>query len=468
MTGGVGHEELGSYHDAPARSPWIAQLLPDGPPRPLDRDLSTDVVVVGAGIAGVSTAFWTLRDTSKDVVLLERDRVGRGATGRNAGQLTTYFERPLVSIAEEFGEDLACQAQADLEAAHGLLDLMVAESGATVRVERFLGHMGMFALDHALVHLGNNALRHRNGLQPNACIISEDAEWLQDIPDDLAPFYSVVTQERVNELLETPGEKYRGVLSTPAGCANSGLLVQQVLAWLEATYPTRFHYDDTTFVDRVVVGSDDVTAHSGRYAVTAAQVVLCTNGFDGHRVVDSDGEPIELVKDQHVVGTIGYMAAFVEDQLRAPGALSFIRNEAIGGETPYVYITRRTYDRPDAAVTLSCMGGPEWPILEPWSQDLPFPGSLLTEMDGTIRPFAQPDRPPRQPYDFAWHGLMGYTPGKLRVVGRHPGRPALLYNLGCNGIGFLPSVYGGRRISALLAGEDLPSSIFDPRSEPTG
>jgi glycine/D-amino acid oxidase-like deaminating enzyme len=468
MTSTVTQDEHGSYPDVAARSPWIAQLLPDGPPRPLERDLSTDVVVVGAGVAGVSTAFWTLRDTSEHVVLLECDRVGRGATGRNAGQLTTYFERPLVDIAEEFGEALACQAQADIEAAHGLLDLMVAETGATVRVERFVGHMGMFTLNHAMVHLGNNALRHRNGLQPNACIISEDAEWLDGIPDDLARFYSIASQERVNELLETPGVKYRGVLSTPAGCANSGLLVQQVLAWLEATYPERFTYADNTLVDRVVVGSDEVTLHTGRHAVTASEVVLCTNGFDGHRVVDPGGEPIELVKDQHVVGTIGYMAAFVEDRMRAPGALSFIRNEEIGGATPYVYITRRTYDRPDGAVTLSCMGGPEWPILEPWSQDLPFPGSLLTEMDDTIRPFAQPNRPPRQPYDFAWHGLMGYTPGKLRVVGRHPERPALLYNLGCNGIGFLPSVYGGRRVSRLLAGEDLPASIFEPRTEPAG
>ena len=62
-----------------------------------------DVVIVGAGIAGVATAFFTLRDTARRVLLVERDRVGRGATGRNAGQLTTYFERPLCDIADEFG-----------------------------------------------------------------------------------------------------------------------------------------------------------------------------------------------------------------------------------------------------------------------------------------------------------------------------------------------------------------------------
>ena len=40
--------------------------------------------------------------------------------------------------------------------------------------------------------------------------------------------------------------------------------------------------------------------------------------------------------------------------------MSYIRNQAIGGgEAAYVYITRRTYDRTDGAVTLTCMGGPE-------------------------------------------------------------------------------------------------------------
>jgi glycine/D-amino acid oxidase-like deaminating enzyme len=64
-------------------------------------------VIVGAGIAGLAVAFFTLRDTDQSVLLVERDRVGRGATGRIAGQLSTYFERPLCAIADEFGIRLA-------------------------------------------------------------------------------------------------------------------------------------------------------------------------------------------------------------------------------------------------------------------------------------------------------------------------------------------------------------------------
>ena len=84
-------------------------------------------------------------------------------------------------------------------------------------------------------------------------------------------------------------------------------------------------------------------------------------------------------------------------------------------------------------------------------------------MDAEVRPFAQPTRPAGEPYDFHWHGLMGYNDSGLRVVGAHPRCRRLLYNLGCNGVGFLPSVYGGHRLSQLLAGCSLRPSVFDPR-----
>jgi hypothetical protein len=40
-----------------------------------------------------------------------------------------------------------------------------------------------------------------------------------------------------------------------------------------------------------------------------------------------------------------------------------------------------------------------------------------------------------------------------------------LYNLGCNGVGILTSIYGAKRISQIVAGEKLSQSIFDPKAE---
>jgi glycine/D-amino acid oxidase-like deaminating enzyme len=110
------------------------------------------------------------------------------------------------------------------------------------------------------------------------------------------------------------------------------------------------------------------------------------------------------------------------------------------------------------------MGGPEYDLDErDYDPEARFPGELLTLLDDEVRPFAQPRRPPRRSYDFHWHGLMGYNGSGIRVIGAHPRHPRLLYNLGCNGVGFLPSLCGAERLARMLAGEQLAPSIFDPR-----
>ena len=84
-------------------------------------------------------------------------------------------------------------------------------------------------------------------------------------------------------------------------------------------------------------------------------------------------------------------------------------------------------------------------------------------LDAEVRPYGQPRRPAGRPYEFHWHGLMGYNESQIRVIGPHPRYPRLLYNLGCNGVGFLPSIHGGHSLARLLAGDSPAPSVFDPR-----
>src|SRR5436190_1963438 len=86
----------------------------------------------------------------------------------------TYTDQPLSDIAEQFGAAEAVDAQRGFDDAHDLLDTMAAESGATVRVERFTGQMGMFNLHQLQVHLTSTLIRRQGGLRPQQCLVSED------------------------------------------------------------------------------------------------------------------------------------------------------------------------------------------------------------------------------------------------------------------------------------------------------
>jgi len=128
-------------------------------------------------------------------------------------------------------------------------------------------------------------------------------------------------------------------------------------------------------------------------------------------------------------------------------------------------VTRRTYDRPEGAATLTCVGGPETELDDGvrYDPDAMVPAYAVEQLDTQVRAVIDVPGGSCEAYDYTWHGLMGYMPDRLRVVGFEPSNPALLYNLACNGVGILPSLHGGQRIARLLAGHELPPSLFDPR-----
>lgn len=83
----------------------IPYWLTDSEPLPpLRGDVTTEALVVGGGIAGLTVA-QLLCDRGVEVVLLERDSCGRGATGRSSGFMTPDSELQVEQLVRRFGED---------------------------------------------------------------------------------------------------------------------------------------------------------------------------------------------------------------------------------------------------------------------------------------------------------------------------------------------------------------------------
>lgn len=90
----------------PVRTPLWDATAPSGPRLPwLAREVETDVAIVGAGIAGLSTALH-LAEAGVETVVVEAAQPGGGATGQSGGLVAPDFIRHSpASISEQLGHD---------------------------------------------------------------------------------------------------------------------------------------------------------------------------------------------------------------------------------------------------------------------------------------------------------------------------------------------------------------------------
>lgn len=446
-------------------SPWIHQLKRTDFFPHVEVDIDTDIAVVGAGIAGISTAFFLLTTTDKKVVLLEANKIARGATGHNAGQVVSYFERSFADIVSEFGLEKSAQAQKSIEDSWVLLDQIYTTAGLTMPFSRFIGHAGFSSYDQVITHMKDSVCRMQAGLPLETFRVSEKAPFLKDIPEEYASVYEVVPHEVVISLLESKDESFIAVLSYQKGCLNSALFCEGVIMYLHKTYPNRFSVYEDTMIGKVVLKHDHALLDTGKAVVKTVKVVLCTNGFDTLTIFNESGLDIDTHFHHSIKATVGYMSGYLEDMNKPPIAISYYTNPDASSEDPYFYFTRRQYEYDGYTVkNLISIGGPEVSLddKKSYSHDLLYPDSAQETIDAFIKSVYETDPNKKVDYQFTWHGLMGYTPNLIRRVGFEPKNHVLMYNLGCNGIGILPSVYGGKRIADLLNGA-TGSTIFDPQ-----
>src|SRR5688500_10464637 len=70
----------------------------------LNKDITTEILVVGGGIAGLSVAY-SLLETGHDVTVVEDGLIGSGETGRTTAHLTNALDDRYYHIEKLFGEE---------------------------------------------------------------------------------------------------------------------------------------------------------------------------------------------------------------------------------------------------------------------------------------------------------------------------------------------------------------------------
>ncbi len=92
--------------DGKTTSAWVA-AAPQAPSYPpLSSDQTCDVCVVGAGIAGLTTAYLLARE-NKSVIVVDYGPVGDGQTGRTSAHLASAVDDRFSEIRKMYGEEVA-------------------------------------------------------------------------------------------------------------------------------------------------------------------------------------------------------------------------------------------------------------------------------------------------------------------------------------------------------------------------
>lgn len=243
---------------------WLDGITRSYPP--LDADETTDVAVVGAGIAGIATAYF-LASAGAKVVVLEARGVAEAASGRNAGFLLAGVAENFVAASRRYGEANALRIWRITKRTQALARSLVAEHG----------------IDCALRWKGSDQ------------IAGDDEEW-REIQDSARRLSSEGVAVGVDSA------------SRSATYADDGELhpVRWVrgLAAAAVTKGARIH--ESTRVDAVVSGE----ARTATGVVRAGAIVLCTNAYTAHlatsRVRPVRGQMLATAPAAHVFARPAY------------------------------------------------------------------------------------------------------------------------------------------------------------------
>lgn len=454
----------------PTESPWLAEVERKRPLISLMHNEDADIVIVGGGIAGVATAYFLLQETDKKIILLEANRVAHGATGHNAGQATSYFEKTLAKMIEEFGFEAAIAGQAAIESSWQLLTDIYQETQLKTPLYRFTGYIGCVLPEHLLFYLEENVQRVKGGLSPHTIYIANNPAILRQIPATYQAHYTIASQQHIRFLLATDSSQYIGAIGSPTGCLNSAAFTEELVDYLLHHFSQRFKVYEKSHVAHILLEQSIATLQVAQYQVQAHKVILCTNGFENFIIENKAGIPIDKKFHHMIGGRTAYMVAFLERADKKPSAIEYLTDKLMNSsatleDLPYFYMTSRPfrYAYTKQAYSLLCVGGPDRMFPDNLTYQANMP--IAEDIQRVLVDFVRQNYPHYQQSGrkvFLWHGLMGYTPNGMRRIGPEPCNPILLYNLGCNGVGILPSIYGGKKTAGFIKGQHFEPSVFHP------
>ena len=378
---------------------WYAASLPahlDRVRPALSGDTRCDVCVVGAGFAGVSAAYH-LAKAGKKVVLVDAERVGWGASGRNGGQLHPGFRQELAWFAKRLGDDAAHRVLQAGEAALAHLDGLIAEHA--IPCDRTPGLI-------------------------TACSTQADFEGEQEAAEAAhrqfgVPMPQVLDQARTETVLGTSG--HAGALRETEGGHLHPLTFVTALADAAEALGAVIH--DATPVTALHPSGDHVLVETPNGRLRADHAVLTGNGYM---------RGLSAQADARVLPISNFIVATEPIGAGQPGGI-LPGNEA-AADTRFVV----RYWRPTPDGRLLFGGGEK------------FSTAFPKDIEAFVRPYLAEMYPALKDVriDHAWGGTLAITPYRLPLIRQVA--PHITVAAGFSGQGVINAPFAGKIVAEAL------------------
>ena len=385
---------------------WLQQVHGDAPDQPaLEGFAKADIAILGAGYVGLWTALRIKeQDPACDVVVLEQDICGGGASGRNGGFVLAWWPK-LASLAKLFGPEEA---------------IRICRSS-----EQAIAEIGEFCRAHNI-----DADFRRGGWLWTATSSAQMGAWESVVHICEKMGLQVFRRLDPGEAAQRAGSAAHraGVFEASAAIVQPAALVRG-LRRVALDRGVRI-YEHTRVQN--FSRSAPVVLRTGRGSLAAEKLVIANNAWAA--------SIRELHRAIAVISSDMVVTAPIPDRLERIG---WHRDLSITDSQTMVDYYRVTRDGRIA------FGKGGWTIA--------YSGRIGSNFDRHARRASEVTADLRRyypvladaPVTHDWSGPIDRTPDSLPRLGRLYGCPNIVYGIGWSGNGVGPSVIGGRILASL-------------------
>jgi len=377
----------------------------------VERSRRRDVVIVGAGYTGLSAAR-ALARAGGDVLVVEREDVGWGASSRNAGQVLTGLRVEPATLVARYGPLRARQLFDTATAAIARLEALIADEGIDCDYQR-VGHIQVAS-----------AAKHFDDLKTQQTLLARVFD------------HRVELVSRSGQRAEIGSDAYHGLLIDE----RSGALqpVRYVSGLAAAATRAGATLATGVAVTAVRRESNEWVVSTSAGDAIARDVLFATDAYTDRAAPALQRRYVPVGSYIIVTAPLSrdVAASLLPRRRTAFDSKHFLHYFRLTADDRLLFGGRAEFAMPDAGTTRRAAA-----ILR---RDLE---RVFPQLAGIA-------------IDYAWGGAVGFTRDQMPRAGRLDG---VYYAGGYGGHGIAMATYLGEQIARRIAGEPIENPLFDDR-----